>query len=108
MVTRVEPREMAQVWRAGEANGSLVFKDRDSSAFQATYIQSVKSAYERIKNRDFTPSKHDEAYLIDGITRIAINITETSQSFVVGSILLTNSEERADRLSAPLDLAYAK
>jgi len=86
----------------------LAYRDQESSHFQATYLQSVKSAYERIKNRDFTPSKHSEAYLIEGVTRIAINITETSQSFVVGSLLLTDSVARADALTAALDLHYAK
>jgi hypothetical protein len=99
---------MVQVWSAGEANGSLVYRDQEKSVFEAIYHQSVKSAYERIKNREFTPSKHDEAYLIKEISRIAINITESSQSFVVGSIILTDSVARADALSAPLELAYAK
>lgn len=64
-----------------------------------TYLESKKGEYKTVKNKDFTPSQHQNVYRFDKIGGIAIEVYEFKAGTYIDNVLLCE-----DKVIADLDL----
>ena len=106
----------SQDWEVKDHQGNQIAADSlnftrqipitEASLHTSAYLKSAEKRYEKIKNREFMPSTHSEAYLLDKIKGIQISVEQSSPSFMIGSILLTDSTHLADKKTKKLQKAY--
>ncbi|CDW86807.1 calreticulin precursor [Stylonychia lemnae] len=80
-------------------------QQNDFDNIQVTARQSLQL---REKNRDFSPSRHQNAHIIGNINGIQVIVEENHKSFLIDNVLLTDDLDYADQKKAFIEKMYKR